>query len=249
MGLPEAYFPEYNMVYRMMRNPREKYDLYQAIPESTLKEMKTVNGCHYVTVQKSNNEDLTFEVDHCAILIGSRPNLSFISNLPKDNNHLHNSTISSSHNNHRLTNNVVNSNNNEENFAIRSLRRLKIFCDKCRHLNLCFGGRNRSSLLSNLIENCPQQQQKYCECNSDEHSLVVDRKLKVDDSGVGFGDDPKKPIDCKNNPIAVNKFSNELLDHSGLFAMGPLVGDNFVRFISGGALTISSHIFSEQTHC
>jgi hypothetical protein len=241
MGLPEAYFPEYNMVYRMMRNPREKYDLYEAIPESTLKEIRTVNGCHHVTVQKSNNEDLTFEVGYCAILIGSRPNLSFICNLPKDHHHHHNV----SNNNQRLTN-IVNNSNIEaqsENFAIRSLRRLKIFCDKCRHLNLCFGNRNRNNLLNSLIEGSPQQQ-KYCEC--EEHAISPAGKLKIDDSGIGFGEDPKKPVDCKNNPIAVNKFSNELLDHKGVYAMGPIVGDNFVRFISGGALSISSHIFSEK---
>ncbi|KAG5672298.1 hypothetical protein PVAND_002435 [Polypedilum vanderplanki] len=244
MGLPEAYFPEYNMVYRLMRNPKEKYDLYQAIPESTLKEIRTVNGCHYVTVQKSNNEDLTFEVSYCAILIGSRPNLSFISNLPKDH---HNNSNNTSNNNQRLTN-IVNIEAQSENFAIRSLRRLKIFCDKCRHLNLCFGNRNRNNLLNSFIENAPQQ--KYCEC--DEYaamSPVSVRKLKVDDSGIGFGENPKKPVDCKNNPIAVNKFTNELLDHKGIFAMGPLVGDNFVRFISGGALSIASHIFSEKNHC
>lgn len=242
MGLPEAYFPEYNMVYRMMRNPREKYDLYQAIPESTLKEIKTVNGCHYVTVQKTNSEELTFEVSYCAILIGSRPNLSFICNLPRDNNdNVCNNRLTTSNNTENIT----------DNFAVRSLRRLKIFCDKCRHLNICFGNRNRNQLLNNLIEennnvkSCPQQQ-KNCEC---EYVTVVGGKqhCKVDDAGYGFGDDPKKAIDCKNNPIAVNKFTNELLNvPSGVFALGPLVGDNFVRFIAGGALSISSYIFSEH---
>ncbi|KAL7016476.1 hypothetical protein ACKWTF_010035 [Chironomus riparius] len=257
MGLPEAYFPEYNLVYRMMRNPREKYDLYQAIPESTLKEIKTVNGCHYVTVQKSNNEELTFEVSYCAILIGSRPNLSLISNLPKDSNSLNNDN--NSHNNilskldNRMTNVNDNNNNTEintDNFAVRSLRRLKIFCDKCRHLNICFGNRNRNLLNSfiednnNVQKNCPQQ--KYCEC--DYLSAVVEHKqqCKVDDSGHGIGEDPKKSVDCKNNPIAVNKFSNELLNVPGIFAMGPLVKDNFIRFIPGGSLTIASFIFNER---
>lgn len=266
MGLPEAYFPEYNLVYRMMRNPREKYDLYQAIPESTLKEIKTANGCHYVTVQKTNHEELTFEVSYCAILIGSRPNLSFISNLPKNsfnfndghnniniNNNSSNNNSSNNNNSNNCKNNNSNNNNDNvtDNFAVRSLRRLKIFCEKCRHLNICFGNRNRNNLLNSFIEdnnniaqnkNCLQQ--KYCEC--DYLSTVVDRK-DVDDSGYGIGDDPKKPIDCKNNPIAVNKFTNELLNvPAGVFAMGPLVGDNFVRFIAGGALSISSYIFSEQ---
>lgn len=255
MGLPEAYFPEYNLVYRMMRNPREKYDLYQAIPESTLKEIKTLNGCHYVTAQKNNNEELTFEVSYTLILIGTRPNLSFISNLPKDHYHHHNNSNNINNNNNnnctsnnnniavRMTNIVNNNESVSENFAIRSLRRLKIFCDKCRHLNLCFGNRNRNHLLNSFIENFPQQT-KYCEC--EEYLITPDQKLKVDDSGIGFGEDPQKPVDCKNNPIAVDKFTNELINHDGIFAMGPLVGDNFVRFIAGGALSISAHIHSEK---
>jgi hypothetical protein len=225
MGLPEAYFPEYNMVYRMMRNPREKYDLYQAIPESTLKEIKTVNGCHYVTIQK-NDEDVSFEVSYCAILIGSRPDLSLLSNIT--------SSISTNKS-HKLNESI------SENIAIRGLRRLKIFCEKCRDLNLCFGYRNRN-LLNTLIDNSNSVASRSCECEN----LLSEKRLAINDSGIGFGDDPKKSVDCKNNPIAVNKFSNELLTVPGIFAMGPLVGDNFVRFIAGGALSISSHIFTEK---
>lgn len=33
---------------------------------------------------------------------------------------------------------------------------------------------------------------------------------------------------------------------SGLYAMGPLVGDNFVRFLQGGALAITSNILKTQ---
>ncbi|EDO63534.1 AGAP011389-PA, partial [Anopheles gambiae str. PEST] len=60
-------------------------------------------------------------------------------------------------------------------------------------------------------------------------------------SGLGLGEDPTKPIDCKNNPIEVDKYTNAVLRtaHPGLYAMGPLVGDNFVRFIPGGALCIT----------
>ncbi len=52
------------------------------------------------------------------------------------------------------------------------------------------------------------------------------------ESGLGLGENPKKPIDCKSNPIAVDKYTNRVLNGAeGLYAMGPLVGDNFVRFI------------------
>lgn len=57
-----------------------------------------------------------------------------------------------------------------------------------------------------------------------------------------IGEDMTKPIDCKTNPIAVDKFTNEVLHvpTKGLYAMGPLVGDNFIRFIPGGALAITA---------
>jgi hypothetical protein len=288
MGLPEAFFPEYNMVYRMMRNPREKYDLYQAIPESTLKEIKTVNGSHYVIVQKNNNEELTFEVSFCAILIGSRPNLSFLTNINKDNHQIHHQSSAiiaannntCNQNNHQNSNNQmtnvtvnnvnsnISSNNNSEsnnisidllseNFAVKALRRFKIFCEKCRHLNLCFGNRNRNPLLNSFIDNnnCPQQ--KNCECEylmmpanangeRKHNHNSKNNNLSCNENGVGFGENPKKPIDCKNNPIAVNKMTNELLNHAGVYAMGPLVSDNFVRFISGGALAITAHLNAER---
>jgi hypothetical protein len=248
MGLPEAFFPEYNMVYRMMRNAREKYDLYQAIPESSLKEIKTSgNGHrHLVTIQRNNHEDLTFEVSFCAILIGSRPNLSFLSNVggkvPTStmqviNHHVNNNSNSNN------TSSIDNNENVTDNFIIRSLRRLKIFCEKCRHLNLCFGLRNRSTF-NNLIEDAKLKE--ACECEEFLISEQSPRKQIDDSGGIGFGEDPKKPIDCKNNPISVNKYTNEFVDVPGAFALGPLVGDNFVRFIAGGALSISSYLMRNK---
>lgn len=216
----------------MMRNPQTKYDNYQALPESSLKDLKISNGKHFVTIQSLRNEDSqTFEVSYCAILIGSRPDLSLLQNL--------NSSVSQK----QLIVSSV-SDSVSENFAIRTLQRLKIFCDKCRHLNLCFGLKNRNSIINSLIEENgkPCAWRKSCQCEFS----VADKKQKCDDRGVGFGDDPNKPIDCKNNPIAVNKFTNELIHVPGAYALGPLVGDNFVRFIAGGALSISSALFSEN---
>ena len=210
----------------MMRNPKTKHEFYQALPESTLKEIKSSNGRHFVTIQNLRSEETqTFEVSYCAVLIGSRPDLSL----------LHNINSSSSLKQHIVS--TLND-NSAENIVIRTLRRLKIFCDKCRHLNLCFGIKSRN-LINNLIEDANN---KPCQCEF----LVSEKKVKGDDSGVGFGEDPNKPIDCKNNPLAVNKFTNELLEIPGVYALGPLVGDNFVRFIAGGALSITSAIFNER---
>ena len=58
--------------------------------------------------------------------------------------------------------------------------------------------------------------------------------------GQYLGIDPTKPISCKQNPIDIHPFSFECTKEPGLFAMGPLVGDNFVRFLKGGALGIAS---------
>lgn len=58
--------------------------------------------------------------------------------------------------------------------------------------------------------------------------------------GQYLGQDPTKPVSCKQNPIDVHPYTFECTNEPGLFAMGPLVGDNFVRFLKGGALGITS---------
>ncbi|XP_034553284.1 oxidative stress-induced growth inhibitor 2 [Notolabrus celidotus] len=58
--------------------------------------------------------------------------------------------------------------------------------------------------------------------------------------GQYLSQDPTKPINCKQNPIDIHPYTFECTKESGLFAMGPLVGDNFVRFLKGGALGIAS---------
>lgn len=214
----------------MMRNSKSKHEFYQALPESTLKEIKTTNGKHFVTIQSLRNEDCqTFEVSYLAILIGTRPDLSLLHQLNSP------STSSKQH--------IVSiSDSLSENFAVRTLRKLKIFCNKCRHLNLCFGIKNRN-LINSLIDDatgkaCTKHISSHCECSD------ADKKANAGD-GVGFGEDSSKRVDVKNNPLAVNKFTNELLNvPEGIYALGPLVGDNFVRFIPGGAVAITSAILN-----
>ncbi|MBN3305642.1 OSGI2 inhibitor, partial [Amia calva] len=60
------------------------------------------------------------------------------------------------------------------------------------------------------------------------------------DQGQYLGLDPSKSISCKQNPIDIHPFTFECTKEANLFAMGPLVGDNFVRFLKGGALGIAS---------
>lgn len=58
--------------------------------------------------------------------------------------------------------------------------------------------------------------------------------------GKHLGLDPSKPISCKQNPIDINPYTFECTKEDNVFAMGPLIGDNFVRFLKGGALGITS---------
>ncbi|CAG2112223.1 unnamed protein product [Medioppia subpectinata] len=57
----------------------------------------------------------------------------------------------------------------------------------------------------------------------------------------------RERINPRSNPIAINTYTHESLVSPGLYAMGPIVGDNFVRFVQGGALAITHHIH-HQSH-
>ncbi|XP_045505167.1 oxidative stress-induced growth inhibitor 1-like [Colias croceus] len=66
-------------------------------------------------------------------------------------------------------------------------------------------------------------------------------------NGLGYGIDPKKPVDGRSNPVAIDKSTHEILNApKGMYALGPLTADNFIRFIPGGALAIVSHIHREM---
>ncbi|XP_063070860.1 oxidative stress induced growth inhibitor 1 [Engraulis encrasicolus] len=54
--------------------------------------------------------------------------------------------------------------------------------------------------------------------------------------------DPEEAVSCRRNPLDVDPFTHEALREPGMYAMGPLVGENFVRFLKGGALAIASSV-------
>ncbi|XP_028303369.1 oxidative stress induced growth inhibitor 1 isoform X2 [Gouania willdenowi] len=68
------------------------------------------------------------------------------------------------------------------------------------------------------------------------------------DNGLSLGINHDEPITCRRNPIEVDPFTNEVVsaDGPGMYAMGPLVGENFVRFLKGGALAIASDLAKRQ---
>lgn len=61
--------------------------------------------------------------------------------------------------------------------------------------------------------------------------------------------DSKRDIDVKNNPISINPYTYETSNFQNLYALGPLVGDNFVRFGTAGALGITNHLWKSKNKC
>ncbi|XP_056316501.1 oxidative stress induced growth inhibitor 1 [Danio aesculapii] len=59
--------------------------------------------------------------------------------------------------------------------------------------------------------------------------------------------DSEEPISCRRNPMDVDPYTYESIKEGGLYAMGPLVGENFVRFLKGGALAIACDIARKQS--
>ena len=220
----------------MMKNSQKHYELYKALPEHTISEI--VAGGRFVAVQNlKTNESHVLEVSYCAILIGSRPDLRLLSHIQSTPTE---GTLEI------ITNN---SNANESpRKPSKGIFWLKNFCARCRHLNA-----SRRMIIDENEEVATDCNSllKLCKCEAKslkEKLTTATLHTQNNDGGaLGFGENPKKSIDCKNNPIAVNKYSNQILHApQGLFALGPLVGDNFVRFIPGGALAITSKLNNEN---
>lgn len=59
-----------------------------------------------------------------------------------------------------------------------------------------------------------------------------------------LGKHEDKLINGRSNPIEVDDYTYEVVKSpkKGLYAIGPLVGDNFVRFIYGGAVGAVGHL-------
>lgn len=59
-------------------------------------------------------------------------------------------------------------------------------------------------------------------------------------------EEPNEEFSIKTNPLDIDLITYECRSRKGLYALGPLVGDNFVRFISGGALGITHGLFRNE---
>ncbi|XP_063237360.1 oxidative stress-induced growth inhibitor 1-like [Bacillus rossius redtenbacheri] len=64
--------------------------------------------------------------------------------------------------------------------------------------------------------------------------------------GLALAVDPSRPLDCHHNPAQVDPFSYAAVRAPpGLYVLGPLAGDNFVRFILGGAIAAAGDILRD----
>lgn len=54
------------------------------------------------------------------------------------------------------------------------------------------------------------------------------------------------PIDGKTNVVKTNKFNHRVEGYKNLYAVGTLAGDNFVRFIPGGALAVVADLYKRN---
>lgn len=250
----------------MMKEPSMAYDLYKPLAEHTITNFQiTSNSCLRVTVQHlTSGETKNFEVSYCAILIGSRPDLRFMSNVGTKNfdKRRTKQQLSTINNSCR----IIDETDDLSQMLNRKIIWLKNLCTKCKHLNFCEWSRR-----NDYKKMCGHKNTKICECFNDGYVATKNnlnattnnnggQQFVVEDARlyrlpgnenlsqiIKLGEDPTKPIDCKSNPIAVDKYTNMVLNvPKGLYSMGPLVGDNFVRFIPGGALAITSALNKEN---
>lgn len=266
-------------VHKMMKEPSIDYDLYKPLAEHTITNLQTTaNGCHLVTVQHLLTGEINYiDVSFCVILIGSRPDLRFMSNVSIKRRVEQQLNTTTNTNCPR----VIEETDDLSQIVHRKITWLKNLCAKCKHLNFCEWSRRNDNK-----KKCGHNYMKICECSNDscfkrtknnvaaavtcnnksnnnnnsnrndgvKESIIEDTRLyhlpvfENLSQNIKLGEDPTKPIDCKSNPISVDKYTNEVLNVSkqGLYSMGPLIGDNFVRFIPGGALAITSALNKEN---
>ncbi|KAL1512781.1 hypothetical protein ABEB36_002312 [Hypothenemus hampei] len=139
--LPENMYPEYHKVRQMMHDGGSTYPLYTAFPEYSITDFDSVT--QLVVLESKTGKEIKVKVSFAAVLIGSKPNLSFL----------------------------------------------------------------------------PGKMQ--------------------------LGVYPDKEIDSKTNPLNINPITHEVIGQENLYAIGPLAGDNFVRYTPGGAVAVVSELYKK----
>lgn len=66
--------------------------------------------------------------------------------------------------------------------------------------------------------------------------------------GKNLATNKNLPVDCKTNPLDIDKVTHCVNGFDNLFAVGPAAGDNFVRFIPGGALAVIAELYKRHNY-
>ncbi|XP_048461642.1 oxidative stress-induced growth inhibitor 1-like isoform X2 [Rhincodon typus] len=66
------------------------------------------------------------------------------------------------------------------------------------------------------------------------------------DCGRPLAINTELPVNSKRNPLDVDCYTYECVQERGLYALGPLVGDHFIRFLQGGALAVARTLHKER---
>ncbi|CAH1640848.1 unnamed protein product [Spodoptera littoralis] len=269
---PSAY-PDYCQVYRMMCDgPSGNHKNYTPYPHHTIVDVTPLDTRHtddiddYALCPKrvklldlNTNEITEIQVYVIGVFIGSKPDLFFL-----QTNYLDCIDIKidctkcideSKPTNRKIEEKQCFLKNHWH--YLKSMLGQSIQSCKSRYLN--YSEINGNSDTKCVIPDCNKRTVDINEKNNvmDKCEIIPysdDDKVQCTcetvnpySSGLGFGLDPKKPVDGRSNPIAVDKSSHEILNGpEGMYALGPLTADNFVRFIPGGALALVTHMHQNK---
>lgn len=64
-------------------------------------------------------------------------------------------------------------------------------------------------------------------------------------SDFKIGTNENLVVDSKTNPINIDRLRHSVRGYKELYAMGPIAGDHFVRFLPGGALAIVADLYKK----
>ncbi|KAJ2938919.1 hypothetical protein O0L34_g17729 [Tuta absoluta] len=264
---PHTY-PHYKQVYEMMCAGKSgSYPQYHALPEHVIVDVRathtdkhaddTLTLKRVTLLDTETNETKVINVSLIAVLIGSKPDLFFLqTNFTLDCIETK-CTKCTDETKHAAKRKIEE--NQRQCFLRHHWHYLKSVVASCKSRYLNYTEINGNDTKC-VVPDC--EQQKKCSCQTENFKDCkcetipypeLENKIKCAcqqnpySSGIGFGLDPSKPVDGKANPIAIDKRTHELLNSpKGIYALGPITADNFIRFIPGGALAIVSSIHREN---
>lgn len=239
----------------MLDGPSGNHENYTPFPEHTIIEITPVS-CEEPSLKLKNytedeslhpkkvkllnlvtNQTVEITVSLIAVLIGSKPDLFFL----------------------------------HTDFNPRNIQVQDCKCEKKQNQRQCFLKNHWHYIKSVLEQSIQICKSRYLsaeingntdtgctlpDCNKRKEYSVVSKQItpycqcqptNPYSGGIGYGADPNKPVDGRSNPIAIDRSTHELLNGpKGVYALGPLTADNFIRFIPGGALAIVAQIHKEN---